>query len=227
MVKLTYIGHSCVQIANNGSKILIDPFIEGNPLAKPPEKLKPTLILVTHAHQDHLGDTVKLAKKHGCKVLTTFELSNYLCSKGVDAVGAHFGGKVPFDFGWVKLWPAMHSSSLADGRSMGMAGSFEISVGGKSLYHSGDTSLTSDMKLVGEDKTIDIACLPIGGLYTMGIDDAVKACKLIKPRVVVPIHYNTFDAISVDSSEFESKLESADVRSKACILKPGEALELP
>jgi L-ascorbate metabolism protein UlaG (beta-lactamase superfamily) len=227
MVKLTYIGHSCVLIANNGSKILVDPFIDGNPFAKLPEKFKPTLILVTHAHKDHLGDTVNLAKDHKCKVLCTFELSNYLCSDGVEAIGANFGGKVPFDFGWVKLWPAMHSSSLPDGRCMGLACSFEISVGGKSIYHAGDTSLTSDMKLVGEDKTIDIACLPIGGLYTMGIDDAVKACKFIKPRVAIPTHYNTFDAISVDASEFEKKLENADVRSKVCILEPGETLELP
>ncbi|MEZ4813201.1 MAG: metal-dependent hydrolase [Caldisericia bacterium] len=193
MVKLTYIGHSCVLISNNGSKVLIDPFISGNPNSKPPEKLKPTHILLTHAHGDHLGDTIELAKKHKCTVLAVFELANYLKSKGVDAIGAHFGGKIPFDFGWVKLWPALHSSTAPDGESLGMAASFEISIGGKSIYHAGDTSLTSDMKLVGEDKTIDIAFLPIGGHFTMGIDDAVKACEFIKPRVTIPIHYNTFD----------------------------------
>ncbi len=227
MVKLTFIGHSCVLIANNGSRILIDPFITGNPTANPPPKLKPTLILVTHAHGDHLGDTIELAKKNNCKVLATFELANYLASFGVDSVPAHFGGKIPFEFGWVKLWPAMHSSTTPDGQSMGMAGSFVISIGGKSIYHAGDTSLNSDMQLIGDDKTIDIACLPIGGHFTMGIDDAVRACGFIKPRVVVPIHYNTFDPIKADPKEFESKLDKSDLRTKACILNPGEELELP
>jgi L-ascorbate metabolism protein UlaG (beta-lactamase superfamily) len=227
MVKLTYIGHSCVLIANNGSRVLIDPFISDNPNSKPPEKLKPTHILLTHAHSDHLGDTVELAKKHGCKVLATFELANYLADKGVETIGAHFGGKIPFDFGWVKLWPAQHSSTASDGTSLGSAASFEISIGGKSIYHAGDTSLTSDMKLVGEDKTIDIAFLPIGGHFTMGIDDAVKACEFIKPRVAIPIHYNTFDLIKADPKEFESKLEKSKNHSKACILELGEELEIP
>ncbi|HOO96525.1 MAG TPA: metal-dependent hydrolase [Caldisericia bacterium] len=228
MVKLTFIGHSCVLIANNGTSLLIDPFISKNSMAKPPARLKPTHILVTHAHGDHLGDTIELAKKHDCQVLTTSELANYLRSHGVERVmGAHYGGKVPYDFGWVKLWPAVHSSTAPDGTALGMATSFTISIGGKSIYHAGDTALSQDMALVGDDKQIDIACLPIGGHFTMGIDDAVKACELIKPRVVVPIHYNTFDLIKADPDEFSTKLEKSSSRTKACVLMPGELLELP
>lgn len=142
-------------------------------------------------------------------------------------MGAHYGGKVPYDFGWVKLWPAVHSSTAPDGTALGMATSFTISIGGKSIYHAGDTALSQDMALVGDDKQIDIACLPIGGHFTMGIDDAVKACELIKPRVVVPIHYNTFDLIKADPDEFSTKLEKSSSRTKACVLMPGELLELP
>lgn len=227
MVKITYIGHSCVLIQSNGTQIVIDPFIEGNPLAVLPAKFNPKLILITHAHRDHLGDTLALGKKDKTKVLATSELASYLKGKGLNAIPAHFGGKIPFDFGWVKVWPAMHSSTAPDGTPCGMASSFVISIGGKSIFHAGDTSLTSDMKLIAEDKPIDLACLPIGGHYTMGIEDAVKAVEMIKPRVVLPIHYNTFDDIKVDPEEFASKVDKCEARTKAVVLDPGEQLEIP
>ena len=228
MVRVTYIGHSCILVASNGTQVLIDPFIEGNPLSKPPTRgFHPKLILVTHAHRDHLGDTIAISKKSKSKVLTTVDLASYLSAKGVDTIAANFGGRVPFDFGWVKLWPAIHSSTAPDGTILGMAASFVVSVGGKSIYHAGDTSLTSDMELIGEEKPIDLACLPIGGTYTMGIDDAVKAVGMIKPRVVIPIHYGTFENIKVDPEEFASKVEKAGFRTKTVILSPGEQLELP
>ncbi len=228
MVRITYIGHSCVFIQNNGSSVVIDPFIENNPQAVVPQKgFTPKLILVTHAHRDHLGDAVQIAKKNKAKILCTVDLATYLATKGVDTIAGNFGGKIPFEFGWVKIWPAMHNSATPDGTVHSMAASFVVSVGGKSIYHAGDTSLTSDMTLIGEDKQIDLACLPIGGMFTMGIDDAVKAVSMIKPRVALPIHYNTFDSIKVDPNEFTSKIEKLELRTKAVILKPGEQLELP
>jgi L-ascorbate metabolism protein UlaG (beta-lactamase superfamily) len=217
-----------VLIASNGTQILVDPFIEGNPLAVVPAKnFSPKLILVTHAHADHLGDTIKLAKKFKVKVLSTNELSKWLTAEGVDTIGANFGGKIPFDFGWVKLWPAMHGSTAPDNTNLGMAASFVVSIGGKCIYHAGDTALTSDMALIGDDKSIDLACLPIGGQYTMGIDDAVKAIGMLKPKVVLPIHYNTWDVIKADPEEFAQKVDKSPVRTKTVILTPGEQLELP
>lgn len=228
MVRVTYIGHSCVLIASNGTQILIDPFIEGNPVAVVPTKnFSPKLILVTHAHRDHLGDTIKLAKKFKTKVLATDEFAWWLKNEGVEAIGAHFGGKIPFDFGWVKLWPAMHSSTAPDSTCFGIATSFVVSIGGKCIYHAGDTSLTSDMALIGDDKSIDLACLPIGGQFTMGIDDAVKAISMLKPKVVLPIHYNTWEVIKADPEEFASKVDKCPARTKTVILAPGEQLELP
>lgn len=228
MVRVTYIGHSCVLIASNGTQVLIDPFIEGNPMAVLPAKnFSPKLILVTHAHGDHLGDTVKLAKKFKAKVLVTSEFAKWLSNEGVDVISAHFGGKIPFDFGWVKLWPSMHSSTTPDGTNLGIAAGFVVSIGGKCIYHAGDTALTSDMALIGEEKSIDLACLPIGGQYTMGIDDAVKAVSMLKPKVVLPIHYNTWDIIRVDPEEFSSKVDKCPARTKTVILAPGEQLELP
>ncbi|NLI39953.1 MAG: metal-dependent hydrolase [Caldisericales bacterium] len=226
MVRITYIGHSCVLIQSNGTQVIIDPYIEKNSKAiLPPKGVNPKLILVTHGHHDHLGDTVALAKKCKAKVMATSELADFLASKGLDVLRSNFGGKIPFDFGWVKVWPAMHTSS-SEGVDFGLAASFVVSIGGKSIYHAGDTCLTSDMALIGEDKPIDLACLPIGGVYTMGIDDAVKAVGLIKPRVVLPIHYNTFDAIRVDPEEFSQKIEKLDIRTKPVVLNSGEQLEL-
>lgn len=228
MVRVTYLGHSCILIQSNGTQVLVDPFIEGNPAAAPlPKNFSPKLILVTHAHHDHLGDTVKLAKKFKCKVLVTTEFAKWLANEGVESISAHIGGKIPFDFGWVKLWPAMHTSTAPDSTSLGIAASFVVSIGGKCIYHAGDTALTSDMALIGDDKSIDLACVPIGGQFTMGIDDAVKSLSMLKPKVVVPIHYNTWDIIKVDPEEFASKVDKADVRTKAVILTPGEQLELP
>jgi L-ascorbate metabolism protein UlaG (beta-lactamase superfamily) len=228
VVRVTYIGHSCILIASNGTQILIDPYIEGNPNAVVPSKnFSPKLILVTHAHSDHLGDTVKLAKKFKAKVLATNELAKWLANEGVETIGAHFGGKIPFDFGWVKLWPAMHTSTAPDSTNLGIAASFVVSIGGKCIYHAGDTALTSDMSLIGDDKAIDLACLPIGGQYTMGVDDAVKATDMIKPRVVLPIHYNTWDIIKADPEEFAQKVDKSPARTKTVILQPGEQLELP
>lgn len=228
MVRVTYVGHSCVLIASNGTQILIDPFIDGNPTAVVPGKgFSPKLILVTHAHSDHLGDTVKLAKKFKAKVLATTEFAKWLTTEGVDAISAHFGGKIPFDFGWVKLWPSMHTSTAPDGSNLGIAAGFVVSIGGKCIYHSGDTALTSDMALVGEEKSIDLACLPIGGHFTMGIDDAVKAVGMLKPKVVLPIHYNTWEIIKADPEEFSAKVDKCPARTKTVILAPGEQLELP
>lgn len=228
MVRVTYLGHSCILIQSNGTQVVVDPFIEGNPTAVPlPKNFSPKLILVTHAHADHLGDAIKLAKKYKCKVLVTSEFSKWLANEGVDAIGAHFGGKIPFDFGWVKLWPAMHTSTAPDSTNLGIAASFVVSIGGKCIYHAGDTALTSDMALIGDDKSIDLACIPIGGQFTMGIDDAVKSLAMLKPKVVVPIHYNTWDIIKVDPDEFAGKVDKAEVRTKAVILTPGEQLELP
>lgn len=195
-MKITYYGHSVFLIEDKDFKAIIDPFITGNPLTNCSidEINELTHIFVTHDHSDHIGDCVELAKKNNALVITSFEISNYLKEKGVKTHGMHIGGRHRFNFGTVKLTVALHGGNPCG---------FIIEVNGKKIYHAGDTGLTYDMKLL-EDENIDLALLPIGGNYTMDIDDAVKAVDFIKPKLVIPMHYNTFDLIKADPYKFKS-----------------------
>jgi L-ascorbate metabolism protein UlaG (beta-lactamase superfamily) len=225
MVIVRYIGHAAFLIEAGEAKMLIDPYLSGNSAAVAPKGLKPDLILVTHAHGDHLGDAIEISKKTGVSILTTNEIANYCITKGAKAIDAHIGGKISFPFGTVKLFPAVHSSSV-DGISLvGVPCSFVITVDGKSIYHAGDTALFGDMKLIGEEFKLDVALLPIGGHYTMGIDDAVRAAKLLNARTIVPMHYDTFDVIKANPFEFCKKVKT-EAKLICVILRPGEKLTL-
>lgn len=220
-MKINFIGHACFMIEEGNHSLIIDPFISGNPMAKVNvDELKPTHILISHAHGDHLGDTVELAKKTKAKVYTTNELGGELRDEGVDAISGHIGGKVKTEFGSIKYFQAFHGSGLSGGFACG----FVIDIGGKKIYHAGDTGLTKDMELLG-DEDIDLAMLPIGDFYTMGPEDAVKAVKMIKPKYVIPMHYNTFPPIQQDPDAFARSV-TEETKTKAIVLKPGDVFEL-
>lgn len=215
-MQLSYHGHSVVKIQTNGKTILIDPFINGNRLSDLDVSTEqPDAILLTHAHNDHVGDTVELAKKKNAKVVAPVELANYLGSQGVDAVGMNLGGSHEFDFGTVKYTKAFHSSSYTTESGAviygGMPAGILFTAEGKTIYHAGDTEMFGDMELIGKRNSIDVAFVPIGDFFTMGPEDAAYAVSLIKPKVAVPIHYNTFPPIKQDPEEFKKMVKGAEV----------------
>jgi L-ascorbate metabolism protein UlaG (beta-lactamase superfamily) len=220
-VKITFIGHSAFKISTENHAVLIDPFITGNPLAAYSD-LKADDILVTHAHGDHLGDSIEISKKTGSQITAVFELANYCAEKGAISQPVNIGGKVNFSWGSAYWLPAVHSSGTPDGKYGGEAASILVNIGGKTIYHAGDTGLHYDMKMVGEFYKPEVSLLPIGGHFTMGIDEAVHAAEWLGSQKVIPMHYNTFPPIKADPEEFKSKIETLG---KECIvLKPGEGL---
>lgn len=221
MNQIIFHGHACVELKTVHANLLIDPFLTGNPMADVgPEDVNPDYIIVTHAHSDHLGDTEMIAKRTNAKVISNFEIVSFLQSKGINGHPLHIGGSYHFPFGSVKLTIAHHGSTSDEAGTLGVAAGVLVKTDGKTLYHAGDTGLFYDMKLIGEMNKINVALLPIGGNFTMNIDDAVKAAELLKPEVVIPIHYNTFDVIKADPREFAKKLSKKNV--KTVILEPGE-----
>lgn len=226
-MKVSYHGHSVVKIESKEKTILIDPFITGNDLTDLKlSDVKPDVIIVTHGHGDHLGDTVELAKTHHALVIANFELATYLSWQGVDTHGMSIGGAYQFDFGKVKLTPAIHGTGLVTENNeiiyLGMPAGVLITMEGKTIYHAGDTALFSDMKLIGDRHPIDLAFLPIGDNFTMGPDDAAYAAKLLNAKKVVPVHYNTFPPIKQDPYKFIAMLEG----NTGQVLEVGEVIEL-
>jgi len=207
-------------------KALIDPFISENPNSRMDvDELKNiTHIFVTHGHGDHLGDTISIAKSNNSKVICNFEIGQYLSDKGLSVHTMHIGGRTKFEFGTVKMTPALHGSGIYDEGHFICGGNpcgFLIELDGKKVYHAGDTGLTMDMKLLA-DENIDVALIPIGGNYTMDIYDATKAVDFIKPKLVVPMHYNTFPVINSDPEDFREKVKNAEVK----VLLVGESIEI-
>ncbi|MDW7732077.1 MAG: metal-dependent hydrolase [Methanolobus sp.] len=216
-VKLTWLGHSCFEIMYD-KKVLIDPFITDNPAATiSVSELKPDVIAVTHGHRDHLGDTVELATRTGCKVVCIHELSQYLRSKGVLTEGMNIGGTIDIGGFSFTMTDACHSSSIDEsGHTFdgGKAAGFIIRAGDVSVYHAGDTGLFRDMELICELYHPDVAIVPIGGRYTMDARDAALAVGMLRPKIAIPMHYNTYEKIKQDPYIFVScvkSLSGADV----------------
>ncbi len=230
MVKLTFLGHACWLIESSSGKVIIDPFLTGNPqAAAKPEQITVDAILVTHGHGDHLGDAVDIARRCNALIVAPFELANFCASKGANIHPMHIGGSREFPFGWVKLVPASHGSAyVGDDGSVVYTGNpcgFLYKTDGKLIYHAGDTGLIADMELIGKRYEIDVALLPIGDNFTMGPEDALEAVKLIKPKVVIPMHYNTWDLIAQDPEKFREMVKK-ETSSECVVVKPGESYEL-
>ncbi len=225
-IKLTWYSHACFLIETNGTKLLTDPFLTGNPLAPVrADKVEADYILVSHGHGDHVGDAVAIAKRTGATVISNFEIQNWFVGQGVENVHPqHIGGGYDYPWGRVKLTIAHHGSMLPDGTYGGNPAGFLFYIEGKKVYHACDTGLFYDMKLIGEEG-IDLAMLPIGDNFTMGPDDALRAVKLIQPAQVVPIHYDTFDVIKQNPQAWARRVES-ETSTKVVVMKPGDMLEL-
>ena len=225
MPQARFLGHSCVTLAEGKHRLIIDPFLTGNEnAAARPEEIDVAHVLVSHGHSDHIGDAIAIAKRTGATIISNFELVNLCGKEGVAYHPMHVGGGHDFDFGRVKLTIAHHGGGYGADASYytGPPVGFLITIGGKTIYHAGDTGLFYDMKLIGEMNRIDLAFLPIGDNFTMGIDDAVKAVEFLRPKQVVPIHYDTFPVIEADPELFAEKVGS---QAEVVILKAGQTLD--
>lgn len=222
-VEILYHGHSNLEIFSGGHRVQVDPFYSGNPLADVgAEKANPTHILLSHAHSDHTGDVVSIAKRTGALVIANFEMINHLKKQGVpNGHPLNHGGGLDTEFGRVTMTLAFHTSSFDDGAYGGEPGGWIIETGGKVIYFAGDTALFGDMKLIGELWKIDLACLPIGDNFTMGPAHAVKAAGMLKAKRVLPIHYNTFPPIKQDAGKFAADLKR-ETGIEGVVLKAGE-----
>ncbi len=222
-MKVEFLGHACFLITDDcNRKILIDPFLTGNTLASTTaNEVEADFIFITHNHGDHIGDALDIAKRTGATVYGVVELVETVLSPAGVSVGmGNIGGRQATSFGSVKYTPAIHGSGIPGGLACGYL--FEID--GKKIYHAGDTALARDMELLAKE-TVDLALLPIGGVFTMGPEDAVQAVNMIKPKRVVPMHYNTFPAIVQQPEEFKQMVEYQE-DCAVTILCPGEYLEI-
>ena len=235
-MEIRFLGHACFELSEGDTRVLIDPFLSGNPKAAAEAgELEPTHVLLTHGHRDHWGDVVDIAKRTGAHCVAIVELANWLGDQGVESVSdPNIGGTVEFEWGWVKLVQAFHTSTVpqgdrpfspSTGTVIGAANGLVVNIAGKTLYHLGDTCLFSDLKLIAERTPVDIAFIPIGGHYTMDRHDAVVAADFIGAETVIPIHYNTFPPIETDAEAFKADVESK-TKSKVAVLAPGESLSV-
>jgi L-ascorbate metabolism protein UlaG (beta-lactamase superfamily) len=228
-LKLTWYGHSAFRLDDGERSVLVDPFITGNPVATvSADDINAETILLTHAHNDHVGDAVEIANRNGATVIATAELANFLGSQGVEnAVGANHGGTVSFAGGSTKFVPAWHTSSYTTSDGVvapGVPAGHVVRFGGKTTYFAGDTCLFLDMQLIAEEG-LDVAVIPIGDHFTMGIKDAARAAGILKAGTVLPCHYNTFPPIRQDPQEFRAAVESS-TSSKVLIPAPGDTVDL-
>jgi L-ascorbate metabolism protein UlaG (beta-lactamase superfamily) len=221
-VEIRFLGHACFELTEGDTRVLVDPFLTGNPKAAvEAADVDPTHVFLTHGHADHIGDTVDIAKRTGAQTVAIVELANELGESGVEnVVDPNIGGTVEFEGGWVRLTPAWHTAVSPNGTAHMPAG-LVINLGGKTVYHVGDTALFSDLALPGKRDDIDVALMCIGGHYTMDRHDAVAAAELVGADTVIPCHYDTFPPIETDAEAFKSDVESR-TSSKVAVLQPGE-----
>jgi L-ascorbate metabolism protein UlaG (beta-lactamase superfamily) len=236
MTKITWLGHNAWLIESGGHKILIDPFLDDNPAAPVKAKdVEANFILVSHGHFDHIADAAAIGKRCKAKVIANYEVATWLSQKQQvkDTVEMNHGGGVKLPFGHATYVQAVHSSQMPDGSYGGNPGGWVLTLGsagaspsqtGKKIYFACDTALFSDMQLIGRGG-LDLAVLPIGDLYTMGVEDSIEATKLLQPKRVAPCHYNTWPPIEQDASDWAKRIES-ETKAKPIVLKPGETFEL-
>lgn len=200
-MQFTYYGHSCFAVDVDGARLLFDPFVTPNPLAQHIDvnAIAADYLLISHGHGDHVADAVSVATRTGAKVISNYEIVQWLAGQGVtNGFGMNFGGTARLPFGHVKYVVAVHSSTLPDGTPGGNPGGFVVSAGDKSFYYAGDTALTYDMKLIDDEFDLNFAVLPIGDTFTMGVADAVRAAEMVGAKTVIGVHYDTFPPIALD-----------------------------
>jgi len=222
MAKIKWLGHAGFEINMQGKVILVDPWLNGNPKAacKPSEIEKADIVCVTHDHGDHLGDSVEICKRTGAVFLGTYELASYTQKNGVEnTIGFNIGGTVEVKGIRITMVQAFHTCGS------GAPTGYVICEGEKTVYHAGDTGIFGDMKLIGELYKPDVALLPIGGYYTMGAFQASEAVKLIKPKIVAPMHYMTFPVLAQSAEEFVKLVKERTPEVKVVVLNPGESFE--
>lgn len=224
-VTVTWLGHNAYSLQIGEHTVVIDPFLTGNPVASTsPDAIEASFILVSHGHDDHIGDTVDIAKRTGATVVANYEVGTWIENKGVEKVHKqHVGGGFQHPFGRVQFSIALHGSSLPDGSYGGMPGGLLITANsGEKLYFACDTALFSDMQLYAG---ADFAALPIGDNYTMGPDDALRAVEFLKPKTVVPCHFDSFPLIKQDGAGWVARVNRG-TGSKAVLLSPGESIQV-
>jgi L-ascorbate metabolism protein UlaG (beta-lactamase superfamily) len=226
-MEIRFLGHAAFEITDGDARILIDPFLApDNPAAAAgADEVEPTHILLTHGHSDHTAHAVAVAKRTGAKCVAIVEIARWLSEQGVEHVeDPNLGGTIELEWGWVKLVPALHTSTLPDGRAIGISAGLVLGIGQTTVYHLGDTALFGDLRLIAERTPVDVALIPIGGHYTMDQHDAVTAAELIDAGTVIPMHYNTFPPVEADPERFKADVEaSSRMSSEVVILKPGES----
>jgi L-ascorbate metabolism protein UlaG (beta-lactamase superfamily) len=222
--KITWFGHAALGLETGGHKILVDPFFSGNPAASTSaDAVEANFILISHGHGDHVGDGVEIAKRTDATVISNYEIAAWFASKGVSKMhGQQHGGGFKHPFGYLKLTLAFHGSVLPDGSNGGNACGFLLTTNdGQKIYLAQDTGLFGDMKLIGEEG-LALAVVPVGDNFTMGPDDALRAVKLLQPKVVIPIHYNTWDVIAQDANAWAARVQK-ETSTKVVVLRPGES----